>query len=111
MSDYELLKKLRNAGYPQVFKPGTLFCAEDGELYKSKISTVDPSELELGDIVVHPSFEELRKACQEILNERMRRGISTEWFTVNSHHLEGVRSGYWSSAVHLWIALHRWESK
>jgi hypothetical protein len=63
MSEYELLKKLRERGYPQVFKPGTVFCAEDGQSHQSKISTSDPAEFELADIVVRPLFEELRAAC------------------------------------------------
>jgi hypothetical protein len=39
------------------------------------------------------------------MQTRLLKGISIRWLASNAYHLDGVKRGYWESAVHLWLAL------
>jgi hypothetical protein len=114
MSDYQLCKALKDAGFPQDFKPGAKYYAPNGEGLQAKIDPKEWDEEELkhwgvkdiSEFVRWPTSYELKTACQEKLETEFLRGISITWLERHEEDLYGYQREWYDHMARLWIALN-----
>lgn len=62
--DYELLKRLKDAGFPQT-GDGTFYETDEGRERRNKMDAIDSLGTYLTEAVYSPTLEELIEACGE----------------------------------------------
>lgn len=103
--NYELCKKLKDAGFPQAGN-GELFETEEGRLSRESMGPVDSLGTFLTQIVYSPTLEELIEACAGRFGALMI-GPGLGLWTARGSGIETHCSTYYEAVANLWLELNK----
>jgi hypothetical protein len=96
---YETAKKLKDAGYPQIYPMVCVHGNYEGDLDGYCGCMQD-------DAVTYPTLSELIEACG-VPFELMRTDNNTKWYTSNDNGKVGTGKTPEEAVTHLWLALNK----
>lgn len=109
--NYELAKKLKDAGFPQTFPDGRWYYTENGELLYAceDHGSVHPTQTH----GIVPTLSELIEACGEDFDKlQLEESRPSKWFAYGGEAmflLSGIGSTPEESVANLWLALNKHE--